>query len=174
MLLWGHAGPAFVTARPRRACNRHCRATRHYTQSGGCAGPTASAVEPCRTHSRWHAALQDLQQCCRAMQDPQCPPCPTQDRTPTAMPAPPTGSWGRAGSDSSRQDLCPVQQSWATLCHPAPGASRSPEPGASPSPSCLATFTPRQSQAPRRPHRSRPRQLSSPCPPHPEGPPSPQ
>lgn len=135
MKLWGHAGPAFATARPRRACNQRCRAMQHLPQGCGAvqnpqlvlwirAGPTAGGMQPCRTCSSAAG------------------PCRTRSahrashRTPTAVPAPQTGSWGQAGSDNSRQDLCPLQQSrpvpsCATLCHLAPGASRSPEPGAS-------------------------------------------
>lgn len=132
MKLWGHAGPAFATARPRRACNQRCRAMQHLPPGlWGCAEPTASAVDPCRTHSRWHAALQDLQQCCRAVQDPQCPPCLTQDAHGRASPTD-----GVVGPRRLRQQQAgPVPAaavpSCAILCHLAPGASRSPEPGAS-------------------------------------------
>lgn len=170
MMLRSHAGPVFATVRPRRACKQHCRARSTCTQICGAvqdpqpapwihAGPTAGGPEPCRTCSSAAGP-------CRTHSAHHAP-----HRTPGAMPAPQTGLWGRAGSQSSRQDLCPVQRPCAILCHPAPGAGRSPSPG--PVPSRLVTFAPRQSWAPRCPHRGRPRRLSSPRPPHPEGPPKP-
>lgn len=171
MKLWGHAGPAFATARPRRACNQRCRAMQHLPPGlWGCAEPTASAVDPCRTHSRWHAALQDLQQCCRAVQDPQCPPCLTQDAHGRASP-----TNGVVGPSRLRQQQAgPVPAaavpSCAILCHlvpPGPGSEQEPRawgqrPPASPPslpgkarPRGAPTAAARASSAPRAPRTQR-------------------
>lgn len=129
MMLRGHAGPVFATARPHRACNQHCRACSTCTQGlWGHAGPTASTVDPCRTHSWWHGAVQDLQQCCRAMQDPQCPPCSTQDAQGHASPTDRVVGPCRL----TQHQAGPVPGAVA-LCHPVPsgpGSEREPKPGA--------------------------------------------
>ncbi|XP_054149425.1 translation initiation factor IF-2-like [Melozone crissalis] len=78
---------------------------------------------------------------------------------------------GLTGSDSSRQ-AGPVPGA-AVLCHAVPCRATRPRARAGARCPLPATLTPRHGRAPRRPHRGRPCQLSSPCPPHPEGPPAP-